>query len=137
VDQYSFWNNIELNIEINKEDDSSFCLTWLDTIEQKKITNLQNRKHEIWCIIKDSKDTIGHYTSLSTPQNFTYFTTKDSIITVTFMIGQNIFSDSISTKQMNEIMKTDGIIIKYNPIEVNIKKDIRKRLELHLNKTNE
>ncbi len=121
--------SLKIAIEVIPENDSSYSISWEDTIGQSKGYNLLNRPFEVWCILKDTKNIVGYYKGLSTPSNFTYFTTKDSLIKVTFMIGPNFFSNIISEEERKNIYERKVNVMEFNPINLNIKNDLRKTLK--------
>ena len=60
--------------------------------------------------------------------NFTYFTTKDSIVDVFFMTGYNWFSEKVT----EEYVRINGKPITFAPIYINTKTDLRRKLEFVL-----
>ena len=120
---------VKIYVEIVPEGDNSYSISWKDTIGQSKGYKLYNRPSEIWCIVKDSKDTTGHYWGQSTPQSFTYFTTKDPIVTVTFLIGPNMFPGQFVNK---DEITAGRKITEFNPIIFSTKNDLGKMLEFIL-----
>lgn len=130
---------IQLKYQITPEDDNHYYLIeWIDTLGQSEgfsSDRITKRTKEIWCFITDNqKDTLGYYKGLSTPQTFCYFQSKDSVITLNFMIGQNMFpnkfeKDTLSFKNYN---KTNKKPIEFNPIEVNILTELRKEIKVEL-----
>jgi hypothetical protein len=119
---------LKIVVEVVPEDDSSYCIRWKDTIGQSRGYKLSNRPSEIWCFVQDKNDTVGYYRGLSTPTDFTCFTTRDTIVTATFMIGPNIFSE-----QGNRSEKTvQETAIEFNPVSINLKNGVRKPIELVL-----
>lgn len=122
--------SLKIVIEVVPEGDSSFSISWKDTVGQSKGYKLRNRPSEIWCFVQAKDDTVGYYRGLSTPADFTYFTTRDTIVTVTFMIGPNIFSEQRNNSE-NTLQRT---AIEFNPIHLNLKNAVRKPIELVLTK---
>src|SRR4051812_21711468 len=85
--------SMKISVQVARESDSSYYIKWEDTLGKSKGYELYNRPFEIWCVLTASHKIVGYYKGLSTPSNFAYFSTKDSITTAIFMIGPNIFSD--------------------------------------------
>lgn len=120
--------SIEIVVEVVPEGDNSYSISWKDTIGKSRGYKLSNRPSEIWCLVQDNNDTVGYYRGLSTPADFTYFTTKDTMVTATFMIGPNIFSG-----QPNNIKKSlQEKPVEFNPVHINLKNGVRKPIELVL-----
>ncbi len=119
---------MKVTLELIPEDDSSYSLTWIDTIGLKNNDTEMDRPIELWCIVKNQNDTVGYYQGLSSPMNFTYFTTKDSIVDVFFMTGYNWFSEKVT----EEYVRINGKPITFAPIYINTKTDLRRKLEFVL-----
>jgi len=119
---------LKLKIEVIPEDDSSYSINWIDTLGHSNSYTTLDRPIELWCLFKVDNDTVGYYKGLSSPRHFAYITTKDSIIQAEFMIEPNIFSQRMT----EEILNKNSKIIMFNPVDINIKKDIRKKLEFVL-----
>lgn len=113
---------------IPEDYDSTYSITWTDTLGQSKNYSVIERPFELWTEVRAVDTTVGYYHGLSMPRNFAYFTTKDSIITVFFAIGPNGFSEKL-TEEMFEQHKDP---VQFEPIEINIKKEIRKELKFTL-----
>ena len=110
------------------EGDTSYYLTWKDTIGNSKNYSIFDRPTELWCLITNHGDTIGYYKGLSTPRALEYFSTNDSIVQVTFMVGPNVFSQRM-TRQLLE--KYNEVVV-FDPVEINIKRNLRKKMEFVL-----
>jgi hypothetical protein len=124
--------DLKLSVEIIPEGDSSYSITWKDTVGQSRGYSFHKRPREVWCILTDAKDTAGHYWGVSTPTNYTYFITTDSVITASFMIGPNIFSDDFQENKEKKGFEEWKKIIEFNPVQINIKNNLRKKLEFEL-----
>ena len=117
-----------------------YYVEWKDTLGQAEGYNQMNRPIELWCIIKNqNKDTIGYYKGLSTPQKLAYFETKDTVITLEFKTGLNLFTE-ISYAQTEEKNKSlwDLNVEKmtdFKPIKINIEKKLRQEQQTILEKT--
>jgi hypothetical protein len=120
--------SLKIVVEVVPEDDSSYSISWKDTIGQSRGYKLNDRPSEIWCFVQDKNDTVGYYRGLSTPADFTYFTTRDTLVTATFLIGPNIFSEQRSSNE-NIVQET---AIEFNPVSINLKNEVRKSIELVL-----
>ena len=115
-----------------------YYVEWTDTLglsEGYLPDKILKRPKEIWCFVTNNQnDTLGYYHGLSMAQTFCYFQTTDSIVTLNFMIGLNMFpdkfeNDTTGAKAYQEANKTP---IEFEPIEVNIKTDLRKEFEVEL-----
>jgi hypothetical protein len=124
-------SSLKITVEVLPEGDSSYSISWKDTVGQSKGYKINNRPFEVWCVLKDTKDTVGYYKGLSTPADFTYFSTTDFLITAIFMIGPNFFSDIIADER-KMFYEGNKKIIEFNPITLDIKNDLRKTLEFIL-----
>lgn len=60
---------MKIAFEIIPEEKDYYSISWKDTLGQKNCYELYNRPLEIWCVIEDSKDTIGYYKGMSTSQH--------------------------------------------------------------------
>ena len=118
-----------ITVEVVPEGDSSYSISWKDTLGKSKGYGLDERPSEVWCFIVDNIDTVGHYRGLSTPTNYTYFLTKDTTVKVTFMIGPNVFS-----KHGHKGARAEEVI-EFNPIDLNLKSRVRKPVEFVLTET--
>jgi len=77
---------------------------------------------------------LGYYIGLSTPQTFAYFQTTDTAITINFKISINIFSEAFNNNDniRKEYLKRDSIPRELEPVTVNIKKELRKKITVVL-----
>lgn len=134
-------SKIQLKYEIFPEDydRNLYYVDWTDSLglsEGYLPDKILKRPKEIWCFVTNNQnDTLGYYYGLSMAQTFCYFQTTDSIVTLNFMIGLNMFpekfeNDTLGAKAYWEANKTP---IEFEPIEVNIKTDLRKEFEVELN----
>lgn len=114
-------------VEVVPEGNHAYSISWKDTLGKGEGYGLNNRPYEVWCFIKNnSGDTLGHYRGLSTPTNYTYFSTSDTTVKVAFMIGPNIFSDQREKKISPES------IIKFDPVVLNLRSNLRNPFEIVL-----
>lgn len=122
VDHKNTGNEGQLGVivEVMPEGDSSYSINWKDTVGQSEGYNLTNRPSEVWCFIMDQDDTVGYYKGLSAPADYTYFSTTDTTVKVTFMIGPNIFSE-----QRNKGVPREAVI-EFNPVDLNLKSGLRR-----------
>ena len=121
--------SIPITLLLIPEDyDSSYSITWSDTLGQSKNYTTLNRPVEFWCDIMVGEDTVGYYHGLSMPRHFTYFHTSDSIIEVNFKIMPNMFSENMTEEIFDAYKKG----ITFQPIQINIKKDLRKEMKFVL-----
>ncbi|MCX2681418.1 hypothetical protein OOZ15_15800 [Galbibacter sp. EGI 63066] len=134
-------SKIQLKYEIIPEDydRNLYYVNWTDTLglsEGYLPNKILKRPKEIWCFVTNQEnDTLGYYKGLSMAQTFCYFQTTDSIVTLNFMIGLNMFpdkfeNDSTGAKAYWEVNKTP---IEFEPIKINIKNGLRKEFEVELN----
>jgi hypothetical protein len=122
---------MRIKLEIIPEDyDSSYSITWNDTVGSYANYNLHNRPFEIWCFLIDKKDTVGSYKGISTPTNYTYFSTRDTSVIATFMIAANSFSDKLLYDELEKY--NEGIKTRFQPVTIDIKNNLRKKFELIL-----
>ena len=119
---------LKILLQVVPEGDSSYSISWKDTLGLSRGYTLSNRPAELWCYLKSKNDTIGYYKGLSTPSDFTYFSTTDSIIKVSFILGYNIFSEKI----ILDSIKSDEHLVHFEPIFINIKTDLRKDIDVVL-----
>jgi hypothetical protein len=115
-------------VEVTPEGDNSYTLTWKDTVGKNAGYGLINRTSEVWCFVVDKKDTVGYYKGLSTPADYTSFSTADTIVSVTFMIGPNIFS----TKNKNRNLIANERVIEFYPVPLNLKSKLSQPIEIIL-----
>ena len=131
---------IQLTYEVIPEDydRNLYYVNWIDTLglgEGYLPDKLLERPKEIWCIISNKEsDTLGHYTGLSMAQTFAYFQTTDSIVTLNFMIGLNISPDKFKndTTGLMAYWEANKTPVEFEPFEVNIYKELRKKTEIEL-----
>lgn len=128
---------IKLTFQVNPEDYDKtwYSVEWTDTLGQSKGYNIIKRPEELQCIIKNKKqDTLGYYIGLSTPQTFAYFQTTDTVVTINFKISINIFSEIFNNNDdiRRQYLIKDSIPKELEPITVNIKKDLRKKITMVL-----
>ncbi|MFC0879011.1 hypothetical protein ACE01N_20620 [Saccharicrinis sp. FJH2] len=132
---------IQLKYEIIPEDydRNLYYVDWTDTLglsEGYLPDKILKRPKEIWCFVTNNqKDTLGYYHGLSMAQTFCYFQTTDSIVTLNFMIGLNMFPDKFEkdTTGAKAYLEANKIPIEFKPIKVNIKTELRKEFEVELN----
>lgn len=122
---------LRIDLEIIPESDSSYTITWTDTLGQAKGYSLRNRPYELTCFFIDSKDTSGYYNGCSSPGNSTYITTKDSIVTAYFEMKLNFFSDAFSMEERKTIFDNKKEL-KFEVIKIDIRKNLRKPFNLTL-----
>jgi hypothetical protein len=116
-------------------DKNFYSVEWSDTLGQSKGYSIIKRPEELQCIIKNkAQDTLGYYIGLSTPQTFAYFQTTDSLVTLNFKISINIFSEDFNNNDnvRKEYVKKDSVPRELEPISVNIKNDLRKKITVVL-----
>jgi len=126
-----------LTLEVIPEDydKNLYSVQWTDTLGQSKGYNTIKRPEGLQCVIKNKKqDTLGYYIGLSTPQTFAYFQTTDTAITINFKISINIFSEALNNNDniRKEYLKRDSIPRELEPVTVNIKKELRKKITVVL-----
>jgi hypothetical protein len=131
VDKKNVGNKQQLRIvaEVVPEGDNSYSISWKDTVGKSAGYRPGDRPFEVWCFVMDNSDTVGYYRGLSTPADYTYFSTTDTIVKVTFMIGPNIFSKWGSNDRVPEA------VIEFNPVTLNLKNTLRQPIELVLNES--
>ena len=125
-------------------DSNLYSVEWTDTLGQAEGyqgSKLTKRPKEVWCVItNDRKDTLGYYQGLSTAQTFAEFQSKDTIVTLNFMIGLNFFTDKFDSgksmedyeKAAHEYSKDNKLPIFFEPIQINLKTDLRKKYDIEL-----
>jgi hypothetical protein len=128
---------IKLTFDVIPEDydKNLYFVEWIDTLGQSKGFDKIKRPEEIQCVIKNkNQDTLGYYLGLSTPQTFAYFQTVDTSVTLNFKISINIFSEAFNNNDniRREYLKKDSIPIELEPVTVNIKKGLRKKMTMVL-----
>ena len=132
---------IQLKYEIIPEDyeRNLYYVDWTDTLglsEGYLPDKILKRPKEIWCLVTNNQnDTLGYYHGLSMAQTFCYFQTTDSIVNLNFMIGLNMFPDKFEndTAGAKAYWETNKIPIEFEPVNVNIKYELRKEFEIELN----
>lgn len=131
---------IRLTYQVVPEDPERgwYYVEWKDTLglaEGYLDADFLKRPKEIWCVITNKKnDTLGYYRGRSMAQTFADFISTDTIVTLNFMTGMNLFSDkSFKTEtEWGNHIKQNRLPIKYEPIEINIQRDLRKEFEVVL-----
>jgi hypothetical protein len=132
-------SKMKLTFEVIPEDyeRNLSYIEWNDTLGQNEGYGGKwiKRPKEIWCVITNvKKDTLGYYRGLSTAQTFADFQSKDTLVTLNFMAGLNFFSDKFENeKEAIDYSKKNNLPIVYEPIQINIKTDLRKKFEIELN----
>ena len=119
------------------QDRNLYYVEWKDTLGKSEgylPDNILKRPKEIWCIVTNtSNDTLGHYTGLSTAQTFSYFQSNDSVVTLNFKVGLNIFSNKFdSAVTVSEFQTKNHLPVEFEPVDVNLKTDLRKKFNLEL-----
>jgi hypothetical protein len=133
-------SKILLKYEIIPEDfeRNLYYVDWTDTLglcEGYLPEKSLQRPKEMWCLVTNSKnDTLGYYHGRSMAQTYCYFQAIDSIITLNFMIGLNMFSDKFEndTAGAKAYWEANKTPIEFEPIMVNLKSDLRKVREVEL-----
>ena len=139
-------SKMKLSFEVIPEDfeRNLFYIEWNDTLglfEGYQGDKLLKRPKEVWCIIvNNSKDTLGYYRGLSTPQTFAGFQSTDTIVTLKFMIGLNFFSDKFESAKTKEgyekaarvYSNNNKLPVVFEPIQINLKTDLRKKYNIEL-----
>lgn len=130
VDKKDSGNKEKLSIvvEVVPEGDSSYSISWKDTLGQSAGYRFINRPYEVWCYVMDKSDTVGYYRGRSNPSDYTYFSTTDTTVNVTFMIGPNFFSE----QRYKSITRDSETVIEFNPVILNLKSGVRKPIEFVL-----
>ena len=125
---------LKITVEIIPEGEDLYYITWEDTIGMKSKYGLLNRPLELWCHIQNLKlDTVGYYRGLSMPSSFTYFETKDSIVTFEFSKAFNFFNEAFFDEKEREVFwEKNKIPIRFEPIEMNLKSQLRQKVEVEL-----
>ena len=136
----------KLTYEVYPEDYERhlFTVEWTDTlglaegyVDNKWFT----RPKEIWCVVTNyKKDTLDYYMGQSTAQHFLTFESTDTLVTLNFMIGLNFFSDKFGTgKNMTDFKRNareysddNNLPIVFEPIQINLNTDLRKKNEIVL-----
>ena len=130
---------MKISFELIPENDSMglYYVDWEDTLGKAEGYNSIDRPAELWCIIRNKKgDTVNYYRGLSTPQTFLAFQTKkDSILSLQFMTGVNIFSEvfqSGTEKERKEYFEQYNPPLVFKPITIDLAIDMRKTREVVL-----
>ena len=123
--------SLKIELEIIPESDSSYTITWTDTLGQAKGYSLRNRPYELTCFFIDSKDTAGYYNGCSSPGNFTYITTKDSVVTAYFEMRLNFFTDAFSNEERKKLFENKKEL-KFDVVKIDIQNNLRKPFKLTL-----
>ncbi|MGB0933345.1 MAG: hypothetical protein ACPGU5_03625 [Lishizhenia sp.] len=133
-----------ISIEIVPESkNGDYYISWKDTIglsnSQHAESFLFERKNELHCFVTNSKkDTIGYYSGLSMPGQWTYFktkTNKDSIIYLNFRVGINHFSSALhdySQDQINQFYKQNKKQVQFKPVNIYLDTALRKIYNIEL-----
>ena len=141
---------MKLAFEIIPEDfeRNIYTVEWRDTLGQSEGyqgDKLIKRPKEVWCIVtNDNNDTLGYYRGLSTAQTYTEFQSKDTIVTLNFMIGLNFFTDKFENGQNMadyektawDYSKTNKLPIVFETVRVNLKTELRKKFDIVLKENN-
>ena len=141
-------SKMKLTFEVIPEDfeKNLYYVEWNDTLGQAEGyqgDKLIKRPKEVWCVVTNhSKDTLGYYKGLSTAQTFAGFQSKDTIVTLNFMIGLNFFTDKFESgqtkddyeKAARDYSKDNKLPIVFEPIQINLKTDLRKKYDIELSK---
>jgi hypothetical protein len=139
-------STMKLTFEVIPEDfeRNLFYVEWEDTLglaENYRGDRFLQRPKEVWCVItNERKTTLGYYKGLSTAQTLVYFQSKDTIVTLNFMIGLNFFTDKFeSSKNMKEYeqmardySKDNALPVEFEPVKVNLKAGLRKKYTVEL-----
>ena len=136
-------NRMKMDIEIYLEfEPGGYVISWNDTLCSEFNSDwnyLQKRPYELYChIFNKEKDTLGYYRGLSSPRQFTYFQTKentDSIIDLEFSVGINHFSEFLAEQSedyINSFNEKFAERMEFKPIRIDLKTDLKKKLEIEL-----
>ena len=124
-----------------------YYVAWEDTLglsEGYQGDKWLERPKEVWCVItNDNKDTLGCYEGLSFAQESAWFQSKDTIVTLNFMIGLNVFTDKLTDKleELNnedfikfvqKYLNDNHLPIIFEPIKINLKTDICKKYDIEI-----
>ena len=137
---------MKLSFQVIPEDfeRNLYYVEWMDTLGQSEGyqgDKLIKRPKEVWCVItNDNKDTLGYYWGLSTAQTFAGFQSKDTTVTLNFMIGLNFFTDKFENgqsmkdyeKAARNYSKDNKLPIVFKPIQISLKTDLRKKYDIEL-----
>ncbi|MGZ8549438.1 MAG: hypothetical protein ACXWV2_02205 [Chitinophagaceae bacterium] len=120
--------NLKIIVEVVPEGDNSYSISWKDTVGQSAGYRLINRPSEVWCFVMDISDTVGYYRGLSTPADYTYFSTNDTAVNVVFLIGPAI----LSKQKDKSIQRESETVVEFNPITLDLKSKLRQPIEFVL-----
>ncbi|AXG71782.1 hypothetical protein KORDIASMS9_04040 [Kordia sp. SMS9] len=134
---------MKMEIEMYLEfEPGGYFISWNDTScsEFKSSWNyLQKRPYELYChIFNKERNTLGYYRGLSSLRQFAYFQTKpntDSIIDLEFSIGINHFSEFLAEQSddyINNFNEKFEEKIEFKPVRVDLKTDLKKKIEIEL-----
>lgn len=136
-------NSLPITIEIIPEDTlGGYALVWNDTLCPEFSDSprfLEERPYELYCyIINNQNDTLGKYTGLSSPRQFTYFQTKntnDSLINLHFIVGINHFSRFLQRQPrsyIEQFNQNNKAPVVFNTIPLNINDGLRIKKDIFL-----
>lgn len=133
-------SSMRLSFEIIPEDfeRNLYYVEWKDTLGQSEGyqgDKFIKRPKEVWCVITNGiKDTLGYYRGLSTARTFAGFQSKDTIVTLNFMIGLNFFTDKFENAQSLADYESNNqkLPMIFEPIQINLKTDLRKKYDIEL-----
>lgn len=134
---------MSLTFELIPEDSDRgwYTVSWEDTLglsEGYSNSDFIERPQEVWCVITNKKnDTLGYYRGVSTARTFAYFISMDTIVTLNFQTGINCFSDKFADvddksdwwKQVKKYAKTNSLPIEYEPVDIDLRTDLRKKFD--------
>lgn len=134
---------LEIEIEVVPEDyNGGYLLSWVDGLCLEFNTDhryLENRPYELYCFITNRhNDTLGYYSGLSSPRQFTYFQTSDtndSLINIKFLVGTNHFSGFLaeqSQKYIDQFNENNSDRIEFETVQLDISKILHKKIEINL-----
>jgi len=129
---------MKVSIEVIPEyGDNTYYIAWKDTLGLKKYGDDLNNPLELNCLVKNiNKDTLAFYQGRSTPANYVYFDTKDSIIDVRFSKELKLFPPGFSDKnyirEVEKYINENNLPVEYQSIRININTQLRKKLEFEL-----
>lgn len=122
------YESFKIEVKVVPEGNNSYSITWNDTLGQSDGYKIDERPFEVWCFITDKTDTVGYYKGRSTPSDYTYFSTTDTNVTATFLIGPNVFSEQLSKSEK----KIADTLVEFNSISLNLKDSLRKPIKFVL-----
>jgi hypothetical protein len=135
--------NIPIQLEIIPEDgNGGYALLWNDSLCPSFLDSSQflaERPYELYCFVTNSNnDTLGRYTGLSSPRQFTYFQvnpTTDSLINIPFRVGINHFSRYLQQQSKSYIRKfnqNNTLPVVFETVTLNLNDVKRKKLNIVL-----